>query len=86
MIKRYDKFVKESFSNKGKGPGNQDLIPSAPKKQIINRAIPSMDFLRIGKHILTPKIDGFIDSVQNENIFIWRHTMAQAENSFTKNK
>jgi hypothetical protein len=70
MIKNFDKFVKESVENKGKGPGNQDLIPLAPKKQTINRAIPAMDFLRVGKHILTSKIDGFIDSVQNESIFI----------------
>ena len=70
MIKGFNRFVKESVENKGKGPGNQDLFPSAPKKQTINRAIPTMDFLRIGKHILTSKIDGFIDSVQNESIFI----------------
>lgn len=70
MIKRFDRFVKESVENKGKGPGNQDLFPSAPKKQTINRAIQTMDFLRVGKHILTNKIDGFIDSVQNENVFI----------------
>jgi len=70
MIKNFDKFVKESVENKGKGPGNQDLFNSAPKKQVINRAIPTMDFLRVGKHILTKEIDGFIDSVQNESIFI----------------
>lgn len=29
-----------------------------------------MDFLRIGKHIQTKKIDGFIDSIQNESIYI----------------
>lgn len=70
MIKDFKNFVKESVENKGKGPGNQDLMPSAPKKQTINRSIPTMDFLRIGKHIKTNKIDGFIDSVQNENIYI----------------
>jgi hypothetical protein len=70
MIKNFKNFVKESYENRGKGPGNQDLIPEAPKKQTINRAIPTMDFLRIGKHIQTKKIDGFVDSIQNENIFI----------------
>jgi len=70
MIKDFKNFVRESVENKGVGPGNKGLFPSAPKKQTINRAIPTMDFLRIGKHILTNKIDGFIDSVQNENIFI----------------
>ena len=71
MIKDFNKFVKESVENKGKSVGgSQDLFPSAPKKQTINRGIPTMDFLRIGKHIQTKKIDGFIDSVQNENIFI----------------
>ena len=71
MIKDFNKFVKESVENKGKGVGgSQDLFPSAPKKQTINGSNPTMDFLRIGKHILTKKIDGFIDSVQNENIFI----------------
>ena len=71
MIKDFNKFVKESVENKGKGVGgSQDLFPSTPKKQTINRAIPTMDFLRIGKHIQTKKIDGFIDSVQNESIFI----------------
>jgi hypothetical protein len=70
MIKDFKNFIKESVENKGVGPGNKGLFPSAPKKQTINRAIPTMDFLRIGKHILTKKIDGFIDSVQNENIFI----------------
>lgn len=70
MIKKYNKFVKESIGIKGKGPGNDDLIPSAPKKQSINPAIPSMDFLRVGKHILTNNIDGFIDSIQNKNVFI----------------
>lgn len=71
MIKRFNSFVKESVENKGKGVGgSQDLFPSAPKKQTINGSNPTMDFLRIGKHIFTNKIDGFIDSVQNENIFI----------------
>ena len=70
MIKKFNNFVKESVENKGKGPGDQDLIPTTPKKQTINRAIPTMDFLRIGKHILTKKIDGFIDSVQNESVYI----------------
>jgi len=70
MIKNFKNFVKESYENRGKGPGNQDLLPKAPKKQVINRAIPTMDFLRIGKHIQTNKIDGFVDSIQNENIFI----------------
>lgn len=71
MIKNFDKFVKESVENKGKGVGGDtDLFPSAPKKSVINRAIPTMDFLRIGKHIQTKKIDGFIDSIQNESIYI----------------
>lgn len=70
MIKKYNRFVKESVENKGMGPGNRDLFPSAPKKQTINRSNQTIDFLRIGKHIFTKKIDGFIDSVQNENIFI----------------
>lgn len=70
MVKNFKNFVKESYENRGKGPGNQDLLPKAPKKQVINRSIPTMDFLRIGKHIQTNKIDGFVDSIQNENIFI----------------
>jgi hypothetical protein len=71
MIKKFDAFVNESKENKGKGiGGDTDLFPSAPKKQVINRSIPTMDFLRIGKHIQTKKIDGFIDSIQNESIFI----------------
>ena len=71
MIKDFNKFVKESVENKGKGVGGDtDLFPTAPKKQVTNRAIPTMDFLRVGKRILTKKIDGFIDSVQNESIFI----------------
>lgn len=70
MIKDFKNFVKESVQNKGVGPGNKDLLTSAPKKQTINRSIPTMDFLRVGKHIQTSKIDGFIDSVQNESIFI----------------
>ncbi len=71
MIKRFNNFVKESVENKGKGVGGDtDLFPKAPLKQTINRAIPTMDFLRVGKHILTKKIDGFIDSVQNESIYI----------------
>lgn len=67
MIKSYNKFLKESLEIKN---GKQDLFPSAPYKQTINRSNPTMDFLRVGKHILTKKIDGFIDSVQNESIFI----------------
>lgn len=70
MVKNFNRFVKESVENKGVGPGNQDLFPSAPKRQTINRSNQTMDFLRVGKHIFTKKIDGFIDSVQNENIFI----------------
>jgi hypothetical protein len=70
MIKNYKNFIGESVENKGKGPGNNDLFPSTPFKQTLNRPNQTMDFLRVGKHILTSKIDGFIDSVQNENIFI----------------
>lgn len=94
MIKNFNKFVKESVENKGKGPGNQDLIPSAPKKQTINRSIQTMDFLRIGKHISTPKIDGFIDSVQNESIYITdritgeikKYTLKEVLKELTKSK
>jgi len=71
MIKKFDQFVNESTTNKGKGVGGDtDLFPSAPVKQVKNRAIPTMDFLRVGKHIHTKKIDGFIDSIQNESIYI----------------
>jgi len=70
MIKDFKNFVKESVENKGKGPGNIDLIPTTPKKQTLNNSNQTLDFLRIGKHILTKKIDGFIDSVQNERVYI----------------
>ncbi len=95
MIKGFDKFVKESVENKGKGVGGgQDLFPSAPFKQTINRSNPTMDFLRVGKHILTKKIDGFIDSVQNEGIFITdritgeikKYTLKEVLKELTQNK
>lgn len=70
MIKKYNNFIKESLANKGKGPGNDDLFISAPKRQTINQSNQTADFLRIGKHIKTNKIDGFIDSIQNNTIFI----------------
>lgn len=70
-VKDFKNFLKESVENKGKGTGgSSDLFTTAPKKQTINRSIPTMDFLRIGKHIVTKKIDGFIDSIQNENVYI----------------
>jgi hypothetical protein len=70
MIKNYRNFIKESVANKGKGPGNTDLYPTAHQKQIINSSNPTMDFLRIGKHIKTKDVDGFIDSIQGNNIYI----------------
>lgn len=70
MIKKYNSFIKESVTNKGKGPGNNDLFTNAPKKQTINQSNQTVDFLRIGKHIKTNKIDGFIDSVQNKTVYI----------------
>ena len=71
MIKKYNEFIKESFNIRGKGPVNDDLIPSAPKKQTLNRSNQTVDFLRIGKHIKTKNIDGFIDSIQNNKILIY---------------
>lgn len=70
MLKKYNSFIKESITNKGKGPGNNDLFTNAPKKQTINQSNQTVDFLRIGKHIKTNKIDGFIDSIQNETVYI----------------
>ena len=51
MIKNFDDFVKESFGNRGKGPGNDDLLSTPPRKQVINRSNQTMDLLRIGKQI-----------------------------------
>jgi hypothetical protein len=70
MIKNYKNFVGESVENRGKGPGNSDLLPNTPFKQKLNRSDQTMDLLRIGKHIFTGKIDGFIESVQNDGIYI----------------
>ena len=70
MVKKYYNFLKESVENRGVGPGNSDMFPSSPKKQTINKNNPTMDFLRVGKHIKTNKIDGFIDSIESNNIYI----------------
>lgn len=94
MIKNYKNFIGESVENKGKGPGNNDLFPSTPFKQKLNHPNQTMDFLRIGKHILTSKIDGFIDSVQNENIYITdrltgetkKYTLKEVLREMTKTK
>jgi hypothetical protein len=70
MIKKYNSFIRESVANRGKGPGNNDLFLNTPKKQTINQSNQTVDFLRSGKHIKTNDIDGFVDSIQNERIYI----------------
>ena len=70
MIKKYNKFIQESVENKWIGPGNNDFFSRVPVKSTYNGSNRTMDFLRIGKHVSTDKIDGFIDSVQNNYIFI----------------
>jgi len=66
----FNSFIKESVANKGKGPGNNDLFLTAPKKQTINQSNQTVDFLRLGKQIKTSNIDGFIDSIQDGYIYI----------------
>lgn len=71
MIKKYNKFIKESFNNRGKGPVNDDFIPSAPIKQTLNRSNQTLDLLRVGKQIKTKNIDGIIDSIQKDKVLIY---------------
>lgn len=62
-------LVEESLSNKGKGPGNTDLFNDKQFKQVLT-SFKSPSILQIGKQVKVGKIKGYIDSVDNEFVYI----------------
>jgi hypothetical protein len=61
-------LVEESLSNKGKGPGNTDLFNNQFKQVLTSLNSPSI--LQVGKQVKVGKIKGYIDSVDNEYVYI----------------
>jgi hypothetical protein len=69
-VKKFKNFLNESNMGKGLGGDTSLFNPMPTPKQTLNKPNQTLDLLRIGKQIKTENIDGFIDSVQNENVMI----------------
>lgn len=61
-------FVDESVFNRGKGPGNNDYFSNNFKRVLNTQISPST--LQIGKYVKVGKIQGYIDSVDNDYVYI----------------
>jgi hypothetical protein len=63
-----DEYVSESVYNRGKGPGNNDFFNNNFKQVLTSQLSPSI--LQIGKFVKVGKIEGIIDSVDNDFVYI----------------
>lgn len=61
-------LVEESVANKGKGPGNDSFFSNSFKQILTTQISPSI--LQIGKQVKVGKIEGIINSVDNEFVYI----------------
>lgn len=61
-------ILKESVYNRGKGPGNDDYFMNSFKQILTSQISPSI--LQIGKYVNVGNIEGYIDSVDNNYVYI----------------
>ena len=61
-------IVSESVHNKGMGPGNTSFYNNN-SKQVLTPQL-SIDLLQIGKFVKVGKIEGYINSLDEENVYI----------------